>query len=60
MMNNLSFLRGPYMQNFIVRNMENTLNEKLSWEYIQGLGWTIEEEEPSFELDEKDSTCACA
>ena len=57
-MNNLSFLRGPYMQNFIERNMENISNEKLSWEDIQGLSWMIDES--SFEINEKVSAYACA
>ncbi len=57
-MNNLSILRGPYMQNFISRNMENISNQKLSWEDIQGLSWMIEES--SFKINEKVSTYACA
>lgn len=31
------------MQNSILRSMENISNEKLSWEDIQRLSWTIEE-----------------
>lgn len=46
------------MQNFIVRNMENISNEKLSWEDIQGLCWIMEES--SFEINGKVSAYACA
>ena len=63
-MNNLSFLRVPYMQNFFIDFMvknpaiskkENLfLVEKLSWRDIQGLSWTLEEH--SFELNDKLST----
>ena len=57
-MNDLSFLRGPHMGNFILRDMEDISNEKLSWEDIQGLSWMIEEF--SFEINEKVSTYTCA
>jgi len=60
-MNDLSFLRVPYMQNFFIDFMveitsiskkENSpFGEKLSWRDIQGLSLTLEE--PSFELNEK-------
>ena len=63
-MNNLSFLRVPYMQNFFIDFMveipaiskkENLFpEEKLSWRDIQGLSWTLEEH--SFELNDKLST----
>ena len=63
-MNNLSFLRVPYMQNFFIDFMveitaiskkENLFSEeKLSWRDIQGLSWTLEEH--SFELNDKLST----
>jgi len=67
-MNNLSFLRAPYMQNFLIDFMvkipsitkkeNSSFEENLSWRDIQGLGWTLEE--PSFELNEKFPTCAQA
>ncbi len=67
-MNNFSFLRVPYMQNFFIDFMveipsiskkENlSFEEKLSWRDIQGLIWTFEE--PSFELNEKFPTYAQA
>ena len=60
-MNDLSFLRAPYMQNFFIDFMveipsipkkENSyFEEKLSWRDIQGLSLTLEEF--SFELNEK-------
>ena len=63
-MNNLSFLRVPYMRNFFIDFMveipaipkkENLFSEeKLSWRDIQGLSWTLEEH--SFELNDKLST----
>ncbi len=63
-MNNLPFLRVPYMQNFFIDFMveipaiskkENLFSEeKLSWRDIQGLSWTLEEH--SFELNDKLST----
>jgi len=64
-MNNLSFLRVPYMQNFFIEFMvespsiskkENSSFEELSWRDIQGLSLTIEE--PSFELNDKFPTYA--
>ncbi len=64
-MNNLSFLRVPYMQNFFIDFMveipsiskkENSSFEELSWRDIQGLSLTIEE--PSFELNDKFPTYA--
>ena len=67
-MNNLSFLRAPYMQNFfidfmvkipLVSKKENSsFEEHLSWRDIQGLSWALEE--PSFELNDKFSTYAQA
>ncbi len=67
-MNDLSFLRAPYMQNFFIDFMvkipsipkkeNSSFEEKLSWRDIQGLSLTLEE--PSFELNEKISTCAQA
>ncbi len=67
-MNNLSFLRGPYMQNFFIDFMveipsvskkeNSSFKEKLSWRDIQGLSWIFEEH--SFELNDKSTTYACA
>ncbi len=67
-MNNLSFLRVPYMQNFFIDFMveipsiskkeNSSFEEKLSWRDIQGLSLTIEE--PSFELNDKFPTYAQA
>jgi len=67
-MNNLSFLRVPYMQNFFIHFMveiltiskkeNSSFEEKLSWRDIQGLSLTIEE--PSFELNDKFPTYAQA
>ena len=67
-MNNLSFLRVPYMQNFFIDFMveipsiskkeNSSFEEKLSWRDIQGLSWTFEEY--SFELNDKSPTYACA
>ncbi len=67
-MNNLSFLRVPYMQNFLIDFMVETpsisekenlsFEEKLSWRDIQGLSWIFEEH--SFELNDKSTTYACA
>ncbi len=67
-MNNLSFLRAPYMQNFLIEFMaeitsiskkeNSSFEEKLSWKDIQGLGWTLEEY--NFELNDKFSTYAQA
>ncbi len=67
-MNNLSFLRVPYMQNFVIGFMveiqsiskkeNSSFEEKLSWRDIQGLSWILEE--PSFELNDKFSTYAQA
>ncbi len=67
-MNNLSFLRAPYMQNFFIDFMveiplipkkeNSSFEEKLSWRDIQGLSWTLEEH--SFELNDKLSTYAQA
>ena len=67
-MNNLSFLRAPYMQNFCIDFMTEILSvskkenssfeESLSWRDIQGLSWTLEES--NFELNDKLSTYACA
>ncbi len=67
-MNNLSFLRGPYMQNFFIDFMvkvpsisekeNSSFEEKLSWRDIQGLSWTFEEH--SFELNDKFPTYAQA
>ena len=60
-MNDLSFLRAPYMQNFFIDFMveitsipkkeNSSFEEKLSWRDIQGLSWILEEN--SFELNEK-------
>ncbi len=67
-MNDLSFLRVPYMQNFVIDFMveiqsiskkeNSSFEEKLSWRDIQGLSWTLEEH--SFELNDKFSTYAQA
>jgi len=67
-MDNLSFLRVPYMQNFFIDFMveiqsiskkENlSFEEKLSWRDILGLSLTLEEY--SFELNDKSPTYACA
>jgi len=67
-MNNLSFLRVPYMQNFLIdfmveittisKNENSSFEEKLSWKDIQGLGWVLEEY--NFELNDKFSTYAQA
>ncbi len=67
-MNNLSFLRVPYMQNFFIDFMveiltiskkeNSSFEEKLSWRDIHGLSLTIEE--PSFELNDKFPTYAQA
>ncbi len=67
-MNNLSFLRVPYMQNFFIDFMveitsipkkeNSSFEEKLSWRDIQGLSLTFEE--PNFELNEKFTTYAQA
>ncbi len=56
------------MQNFLIDFMveipsitkkeNSSFEENLSWRDIQGLGWTLEE--PSFELNEKFTTCAQA
>ncbi len=65
-MNDLSFLRAPYMQNFFIEFMveipsipkkeNSSFEEKLSWRDIQGLSLTLEEF--SFELNEKFPTYA--
>ncbi len=66
-MNNLSFLRAPYMLNFLIDLMveipiskkeNSSFKENISWKDIQGLSWTLEE--PSFELNSKFSTYAQA
>jgi len=67
-MNDLSFLRVPYMQNFFIDFMveitpiskkeNSSFEEKLSWRDIQGLCWVLEEN--SFELNNKFSTCVQA
>jgi len=67
-MNNLSILRAPYMQNYIIDFMteipsvskkeNSSFEENLSWRDIQGLSWTLDEY--SFELNDKFSTYACA
>ena len=66
-MNNLSFLRAPYMQNFLIDIMteipiskkeNSSFEENISWKDIQGLSWTLEQ--PDFELKDKFSTYACA
>jgi len=67
-MNNLSFLRAPYMQNFLINFMveitsiskkeNSSFEEKLSWKDIQGLSWALEEY--NFELNDKFSTYAQA
>ncbi len=67
-MNDLSFLRAPYMQNFFIGFMveipsnpkkeNSSFEEKLSWRDIQGLSLTLEE--PSFEFNEKFPTYAQA
>ncbi len=67
-MNDLSFLRAPYMQNFFIDFMveipsipkkeNSSFEEKLSWRDIQGLSLTFEE--PNFELNEKFTTYAQA
>jgi len=66
-MNDLSFLRAPYMQNYPIVFMvevssiskkNSSLEENLSWKDIQGLSWILEES--SLELNEKFSTNACA
>ncbi len=67
-MNNLSFLRVPYMQNFFIDFMveipsiskkeNSSFEEKLSWRDIQGLSWILEEH--SFELNDKFPTYAQA
>ena len=67
-MNNLSFLRASYMQNFFIDFMvkiqsiskkeNSSFEEKLSWRDIQGLSWILEEY--SFELNDKFSTYAQA
>ncbi len=67
-MNDLSFLRVPYKQNFVIDFMEeiqsiskkenSSFEEHLSWRDIQGLSWALEE--PSFELNDKFPTYAQA
>ncbi len=67
-MNDLSFLRAPYIQNFFINFMveipsipkkeNSSFEEKLSWRDIQGLSLTLEE--PSFEFNEKFPTYAQA
>ena len=67
-MNNLSFLRVSYMQNFfmdfmveissISKKENSSFEEKLSWRDIQGLIWTLEEQ--NFELNDEFPTCAQA
>jgi len=67
-MNNLSFLRAPYMQNFFIDFMveipsiskkeNSSFEEKISWKDIQGLSWTLDES--NFELNDKFSTYAQA
>jgi len=67
-MNNLSILRAPYMQNYIIDFMteipsvskkeNSSFEENLSWRDIQGLSWTLDEY--SFELNDKFTTYACA
>jgi len=67
-MNDLSFLRAPYMQNFFIDFMveipsipkkeNSSFEEKLSWRDIQGLSLTFED--PNFELNEKFPTYAQA
>ena len=67
-MNNLSFLRVPYMQNFFIDFMveitsiskkeNSSFEEKLSWRDIQGLSGTLEDH--NFELNDKFSTYAQA
>jgi hypothetical protein len=67
-MNDLSVLRLPYMQNFLIDFMveitsiskkeNSSFDEKLSWRDIQGLSWTLEEH--NFELNDKFSTYAQA
>ena len=67
-MDNLSFLRTPYMQNFFIDFMveipsiskkeNSSFEENISWRDIQGLSWALEE--PNFELNDKFSTYAQA
>jgi len=67
-MNNLSFLRVSYMQNFsidfmveipsISKKENSSFEENLSWRDIQGLSWALEE--PNFELNDTFSTYAQA
>ena len=67
-MNDLSFLRAHYIQNFCMNFMveipsipkkeNSSFEEKLSWRDIQGLSLTFEE--PNFELNEKFPTYAQA
>lgn len=44
------------MQNNSIIIMEKIANKNISWQDIQGLGWTLEES--SFELNERNSVCA--
>ena len=67
-MNNLSFLRVSYIQNFFMNFMveissiskkeNSSFREKLSWRDIQGLSWTLEEQ--NFELNDEFPTYAQA
>ena len=68
-MNNLSVLRGPYIQNLrnlvmVEKNIytqsssdESLEQSELSWQDLQGLGWLLCED---YSLSEKSSSIACA
>ncbi len=67
--NNLSVLRGPYIQNLrnlvmVEKNMytqsssdESLEQTELSWQDLQGLSWLLCED---YSLSEKSSSIACA
>ena len=68
-MNNLSVLRGPYIQNLIISLMvekfvytqssfdESLEQTELSWQDLQGLSWLLCEDS---QITEKSNSFACA
>ena len=68
-MNNLSVLRGPYIQNLIISIMvekfiytqssfdESLKQTELSWEDLQGLSWLLCDD---CQISKKTSSLACA
>ncbi len=68
-MNNLSVLRGPYIQNLIISIMvekfvytqssfdESLEKTELSWQDLQGLSWLLCDD---CQISEKTSSFACA